>query len=419
MVDVANWDWETGEKVIAVAPWSEQFKWVEEFQVSPDGERIAAIVNQDEAEFRVCVNGEPWEAVFDKAWYLRFSPDGRLTALVSEMGEWTVAVDGTPWETKFGYVWNTLFSRDGRHIAVAVQQDMQYGMALDDACWPDLFANLSNASLSPDGSHTAAAVQVEALSEAQIHRFQEGTYSAADNGRPWQGRFVNVWRIAHGPDERLAAEVRVNLYEYTIAVDGVCWEQTFPAVWEPVFNPDTGAVTAPVRHSGKWELFQDGSPLWEQGYTQLWHQTFSASGNTLAAIVAPSFGKWTVAVDGKPWPVSFGGMVTDLVISDNGARVAALGKEGDVWRVAVDGTVWAHALDRAWQPVFSPGGEHVAVKVEKDGVYTLAVDGRLWTEAGEALFDPVFSPDGAKLLVKMIKEGKYYRRVVPVTELAG
>jgi len=318
MVGVENWDWQTGEKIIAVGPWQETFNWVEEYQVSPDGERIAAIVNQDEAEFRVCVNGEPWEGVFDKAWYLRFSPDGRLTALVSEMGEWTLAVDGLLWENRFAYIWNTLFSHDGQHIAAAVQQDMKYGMALDGVCWTGLFANLSNASLSPDGGQAAAAVQVEALSEGDIYRFQEGTYTVADNGSPWEKCFVNVWRISHGPDGRLAAEVRINLYEYTIAVDGTCWEETFASVWEPVVHPVTGAVVAPVRRGSRWTLFQDGSPLWDDDFLQLWHQTFSAAGDTLAAIVAPSYGKWTVAVDGRPWPVTFGSMVTDLVLSDDG-----------------------------------------------------------------------------------------------------
>ena len=66
---------------------------------SPDGETIAAIVNVDEGEFTVCVNGDVWgETIFDKIWHLRFSPDGRLTALVSEMGEWTMAVDGVAGE---------------------------------------------------------------------------------------------------------------------------------------------------------------------------------------------------------------------------------------------------------------------------------------------------------------------------------
>ena len=112
--------------------------------MSPDGEKIAAIVNLAEGEFNVCVNGEAWETAFEKIWHLRFAPDGRLTALVSEMGEWTVALDGTPWENKFGYVWNPMFSPDGKNIAVAVQQDMAYAMALNDVVWENTFANMTN-----------------------------------------------------------------------------------------------------------------------------------------------------------------------------------------------------------------------------------------------------------------------------------
>ncbi len=99
--------WDTGEKKIPFSDWKKAYNWVEEPQTSPDGEKIAAIVNIDEGEFTVCVNGQSWEPVYDKIWYLRFSPDGRATALVSEMGEWTVAVDGVPWENRYGYVWNT------------------------------------------------------------------------------------------------------------------------------------------------------------------------------------------------------------------------------------------------------------------------------------------------------------------------
>ena len=61
----------------------------------------AAVVKTGEMEFSVCVNGSPWENTFDKIWYPRFAPDGRLTAIVSDTGQWTLAVDGTPWD--FGH----------------------------------------------------------------------------------------------------------------------------------------------------------------------------------------------------------------------------------------------------------------------------------------------------------------------------
>ena len=169
----SQWDWNLGQRDIAdMAQWQDRFNWIEEPYVSPDGEKIAAIVNLAEGEFTVCVNGQPWENVFDKIWYLRFAPDGRLTALVSETGEWTVAVDGVPWENKFGYVWNTMFSPDGKNIAVAVQQDMTYGMALNDVPWEKTFANMTNPTISPDGTRTAAACRSKSSAKAKSKNFR-------------------------------------------------------------------------------------------------------------------------------------------------------------------------------------------------------------------------------------------------------
>ena len=91
MIDRSNWDWETKEKAVPIDPWKENFSWVEEPYASPDGEQVAAIVNIDEGEFNVCVNGETWENPFEKIWYLRYAPDGRLTALVSKTSKSTIS----------------------------------------------------------------------------------------------------------------------------------------------------------------------------------------------------------------------------------------------------------------------------------------------------------------------------------------
>ncbi len=130
MTHIDSWDWTIGKKTVPFDTWKANYTWVEEPAASPDGEHVAAIVNLEPGVFSVCINGNQWEPTFDKAWNLRFSPDGRLTALVSEMGTWTVAVDGEPWPEAFDYVWDTRFSADGRHVAVAAQQGMQYAMAL-------------------------------------------------------------------------------------------------------------------------------------------------------------------------------------------------------------------------------------------------------------------------------------------------
>lgn len=181
MEDINSWNWETGSRDIAdINQWKDTFNWVEEPYVSPNGENIAAIVNLAEGEFNVCINGEPWETIYDKIWHLRFAPDGRLTAVVSEMGEWTVAVDGNPWENKFGYVWNVLFSADGRHIAAAVQQDMAYCMAIDDVPWLQTYPNMTNPTLSIDGTHSAASVQGSGFAPGDHPSRQSQSYASRD-----------------------------------------------------------------------------------------------------------------------------------------------------------------------------------------------------------------------------------------------
>ena len=75
MQEINRWDWEIGTREIAdLGRWKQDFNWVEEPYVSPDGEKIAAIVNLAEGEFNVCLNGQTWETVFDKIWHLRFTP---------------------------------------------------------------------------------------------------------------------------------------------------------------------------------------------------------------------------------------------------------------------------------------------------------------------------------------------------------
>ena len=64
-------------------------------------------------------------------------------------------------------------------------------------------------------------MQTEGFNEGEIFKFQEGCYSVAVDGQTWDRNFVNVWGLTFAPDnQRVAAEVRINLYDYSIAVDG-------------------------------------------------------------------------------------------------------------------------------------------------------------------------------------------------------
>ncbi|MBI5520689.1 MAG: PD40 domain-containing protein [Desulfovibrio sp.] len=416
----ALWDWESGQRVIlASMERPEGVAWVEEFHASPDGERVAALASLEEGGFTALVNGEQWENPFDKAWYPRFSPDGRFTAVVQQDGMWTLAVDGEPWEESFDYLWGTQFSAGGEVIAACVQSGGEYGLCIDGAPWETLYENANQCVLSADGKSAAAVVQLESLKPADLEAFQKGVFGVAVNGQSWDARFMNCWTPAFDAQgQHVAAQVRLSLYDYSIAVDGKLWGENYACVWEPRFNPATGKVAAPVRVKGLWGMAQDGQIIWEPRFMQCWHQQFSPDGKSMAAIVAPEFGAFTVAVNGKPWGARFP-VVTDLVVgrdgASDGACVAALGCVDNAdWQVMVDGGIWPGTWDMAWTPVVSPAGGHVAVKVAKGDRQTRVVDGRVFQREFDKVFEPAFSPDGRKLLIRGIDKGTALRIVADV-----
>ena len=87
-------------------------------------------------------------------------------------------------------------------------------------------------------------------------------------------------------------------------------------------------------------------------------------------------------------------------------------KESGKWTVAVDGTPWPEKFGMVWDPVFSPEGKHVLAKAWRDDSYMLVVDGKITGPAYENLFDFVFSDDGTKLLIKCVENGLCFRKVI-------
>lgn len=423
--DKTKWDWEVGQRPVAdIGQWTGRFEWVEEPQASPDGEAVAAVVKTGEMEFSVCVNGEPWENVFDKVWFLRFTADGRLCGNVSDTAEWAVAVDGEAWENKFEYIWDTRFPANGGSIVCAAKSGMDYFAVTDGAQWEKTYANITGLIATPAGDRSAAVVQTVDFNEGEIFKFKDGCYSVAVDGAVWPRNFVNVWDLSFSPDgSQVAGTVRVNLYDYTIAVNGDLWPQQFSCAWQPKFHPTDGSVSAPVQTGGKWRLFRDGSPLWDNRYVQLWHHIYSPAGDRIAAIVAPRYGRWTVAVDDVPWDLTFGDMVTDAVFSPDGSHVACIGVENERRHIVVDGKKWSGDYDMAWPPVFSPDSRHVAAKLETQGRYRIAVNGVEHPTAYTQAWDPVFSPDGTQLMIRGIEgdgeTARYTRTVINVADITG
>lgn len=418
MQTISSWDWEPGKRTVtrSIAPLPGH-EWQEEPQVSPNGERFAAVAKTGDGDFAMRVDDETWEQTFEKLWLPRFSPDGRLTALGQLDGEWTMVVDGEPWPETYGYVWGTMFSQAGDVIAASVQQDAQYGLSVGGQAWETLYENANQPALSLDGGRSAAVVQTVPLGQADVETFKQGVYSVAVDGQAWDRNFMNVWSpVFDSKGERVAAQVRLTYYDYSIAVDGRTWDAVYNCVWEPAFNPVTGEVAAPFRAGGLWGMAVDGRTLWEPRFLQCWKQQYGSSGKDLWAVVAPEYGRFTVARNAAPWTATFP-VVTDLVLSPAGDRAAAIGSENNAdFRIMVDGVVWDGVYDMAWPPVFSPDGRHVAVMVEKDGRKLALLDGKPYAQGFDHLWPPIFGPEGDRLLLRGVIGSACQRIVAKLTD---
>ena len=432
MVNIERWDWTSEHKMLAdTTKWKDQFEDVWEPYISPDGEKIASIVKVGEGEFNICVNGNTWEESFEKMWYSRFSPDGRLTALVSKDMEWTMAVDGAALEETYEYIWDTKFSANGKVIAAAVKKDDAYFVLVNGKAWEcstvsvngktlecsTVLQSIASHAVSPDGNTVAAIAQTAPLGQADLEGFLNGTWSVVVNGKPWEKNFVDVYGLAVSNDDKnVAAEYRAAICEYGIVVNGTPWNEKYGCTWEPVFNPvNSDEITTPVKQGSQWFLATNGRIVWDRGFVNLLYQTYSPDGQKIAATVAPQFGKWTVAVDGQPWPITFGECVLMPCFSQDSRKLAVIAKDSGNWLLVVDGTVLGESYDNIWQPVFND--DDVICKVEKNGKYAVAVNGKIRGKDYEALWNPVVSPDGTKVMICGVEGGKYYRNIIPIGDL--
>jgi hypothetical protein len=422
MSNIESWDWESKEKMLAEpAKWKGQFEDVLEPYISSDGEKIASIVKIGEGEHNIAINEGTWEEPFEKIWYSRFSPDGRLTALISKDMEWTLAVDGVALDETYDYIWDTKFSADGKTIAAIVNKEGVYGILVNGKVWecPIELKSIASHVISPDGKTSAAIAQTVPLAEGDVNAFTKGAWSVVVNGKPWNDNYADIYGLAISDDgKNIIAEYRNSICEYGILVNEKPWNEKFGCTWEPVFHPtNSNEITVPVRQSGQWFLATNGRIVWNTGFINLMHQTYSPDGNNIAAAVAPSFAKWTIAVNGQPWSKTFNECILKPYFSQDGRKVAAIAKDSGNWFLVVDGTVLGGAFDNIWPPVFSPNGDKVICKVEKNGKYAVAVNGEIRGKNYEALWNPVVSPDGTKVMICGVEDGKYYRKVVSLSDM--
>jgi len=407
---------QTVEKRETIKSWMDEDDHLEDIQISPDGESVAALFVNQEGETTLCVNGDTWEHGFARLWYPRFSPDNRLTALAWDEEAWTLIVDDQVWNNRFDYAWNTGFSKDGEHIMIVFQKDGSYGLCLDDVPWKTVFPGIGHATISSDGSKTAASVQMEKISEGDIFTFQKGVFSTAIDGNVWQERFMNIWDPTFSSDgNKTACTVRLNLNDYSVAVDGETWPRNFQCVWKPVFQPGTSDVVAPVKTNQSWTLAKNGDLIWKNRFNQLLHPEFNFDGSKLSAIVAPSFGSWSIAVNDKVWKLDRFDSISWLTYSPDGQRLAAVGMKNGKYTLIYDGKSLNRFCERVWAPVFSPDSRHIATRIETNGRYSVIVDGHIWDKVYDKIWDPVFDSDSKTLLIRALDGCEYLKIRVPLS----
>ncbi len=414
-------DFNAKEKTIPMSEFKKDYSWVEEPYVSPDGEKIAAVVQAEEEVFSVICSDDKerkkWEDV-DKVWKLNFLPDNRLSAFISSEGAWTVGIDNVLWEDGYDFIWKPLVSANGKGLAISANNGGEYMMILNGKGWEQGFENMTNTAISPLGNKTAACVQVTPAGEGEIFKFQEGVFSVAVDGKVWDSKFVNVWDLSFSDDEQsVAAEVRTSLYDYTIAVDGKAWAGKYKSIWKPIFRPNTKSVitTAQSFEKGKWGLVEDDKFIWNPRFFQCWSPVFSPDASKIAAIVSPDYGKWTVAVDDKVWSSCFTSYLTDLSFSQNGKTVAAVYmNDNQKSSIVVDDKPWSTQFDTIEEYTVSPDGKNIFAVGKKDGKYSIILNDKVIDSDMEKAWKPIFNEDGSKVILKILKDDVYYRKVLNV-----
>ena len=190
MISTDLWDWEVRNRFLCDASdWRKRYPVVQEFTVSDDGERIAAVIEIEPQLIMPCINGKPWDDGYEKVWSLKFSPDSRLVCAVLKDYEWTVAIDNDLWQEKYDFVWNISFSPDGRDIAGNIKKDDAYGVALNGKSWLNTFPEARDLVISPNGRRTASRIKTKRLASLDTSTFAEKILTVAVDGEQWPAIF--------------------------------------------------------------------------------------------------------------------------------------------------------------------------------------------------------------------------------------
>jgi hypothetical protein len=121
--------------------------------LSPDGRRVAYLVENEKDQLQQIITDDTFGPVFDKIFTGPiFSPDSRRTAYAGVLkGKYQVLLDGVP-GPKYELVGHLMFSPDSRRFAYAAQKNKKRFVVVDGVSGPP-FDDVYPSGFSPDSRH--------------------------------------------------------------------------------------------------------------------------------------------------------------------------------------------------------------------------------------------------------------------------
>jgi len=303
---------------------------------SQDGSAISTMYKNME-RYGMCLNGVPWETLYENVNQPAISADGKHTAGVAQVkgmaaadieafkrGVFTVVVDGTPWEKEFVNVWTPTFSPDGNTVAAQVRvTPYDNTIAINGTPWTSVYNQVWEPVFHPVDGSVAAPILLK------------GKWGVAKDGNIfWEPRYTQCLGLQYSPSgDKLWAVVATNYGQFTACVNNAAWDTTYPTVTDLVISPDgnrAGIIAS--EYSADFRLVVD-QKQWDGTYAMAWPVTFSADSKQAAAMVEKN-GKRRILVNGKPFERDF---------------------------------------DHAWSPVFSEDGTKVLIRAIENNSYVRIV----------------------------------------------
>lgn len=350
-------------------PWGQEFEIAYYLRFSPDG-RLTCLASSD-FEWSLAVEGETWSVSFGNAWNTLFSRNGKsIAAAIQQDGQYGMVVDEQPWEQLHLFATDFALSPDGGKSAAVVQttslsegdiftfQQGCFNVALNGETWEGSYVNAWTPTFDPDGQHLAAQIRTSLYD-----------YTIVVDGKPWNASFSMVWEpVFHPREKKVTAPVR-QAGKWGMAQDGqIIWEPRYFQLWQQKHCHEGNnlyAIGAP--EFGRWTIIQNDVPWPVRVSSMLADLEVSPDGRRAAA-AAKEGGYWSIMADQSLWSDWYD-MVWSPVFSPDSQHIACKVEKGGRYTVVLDGKPFKEEFSHCFEPIFSPDSRLLLIRGVQDGKY--------------------------------------------------